>query len=430
MLTPLVMAALSLWALAVQAPVLDSTERARAKQMLNEIKGAIRSNYYDQTYRSIDLNEHFKTAETKIDTAVSLGHAYAIIAQALIDFGDSHTFFIPPQRAATFEYGWTMQMVGDACYVVAVKPGSDAEKKGLKPGDQVLRVEAFTPTRTDLWKARYLYYMLSPRSTMTLVAQSPDGQPRTLSITAKVTPGQQVVEVNVDNLLEGGRLGRDPSLVVVSRYTRANGIAIWKLPGFDFQSGEVDRLTEAILKDASAVIVDLRGNGGGSVRTLELLAGRFFDRDVRIAELKGRRSAKASVARKSRSPFGGKVVVLIDGESASAAELFARVIQIEKRGIVIGDRSSGSVMQSRHFMSAVEGIDGVIPFGASITEADMIMNDGKSLEHAGVTPDELVIPTPADLGEGRDPVLARAVELLGGKLDPLAAGKLFPIEWK
>jgi hypothetical protein len=45
MLTSLVMAAMSLWALAIQAPVLDSTERARAKQMLNEIKSAIRSNY-------------------------------------------------------------------------------------------------------------------------------------------------------------------------------------------------------------------------------------------------------------------------------------------------------------------------------------------------------------------------------------------------
>ena len=91
---------------------------------------------------------------------------------------------------------------------------------------------------------------------------------------------------------------------------------------------------------------------------------------------------------------------------------------------------SGSVMQSRHCMSAVEGIDGVIPFGASITEADMIMNDGKSLEHAGVVPDELLLPTPADLAAGRDTVLARALALLGAPLDAHTAGKMFPVEWK
>ncbi len=58
------------------------------------------------------------------------------------------------------------------------------------------------------------------------------------------------------------------------------------------------------------------------------------------------------------------------------------------------------------------------------------MADGKSLERAGVVPDELVFRTPADLAAGRDPALARAVALLGGTLDPGAAGKLFPVEWK
>jgi carboxyl-terminal processing protease len=430
MVIPFVSALVSVVALVWQAPALDSTERARARQMLNEIKSAIRSTYYDQAFRGLDLNQHFKAAETKIDAAVSLGHAYAVIAQALIDFGDSHTFFLPPQRAATFEYGWEMQMIGDTCYVVAVKPGSDAEKKGLKPGDQLLRIEAFTPTRTDLWKARYLYYVLSPRGTMNLVAQSPGGEPRTLSIAAKVTPGQQVIEVNIDNFLETGTFGRDPSLAVISRYTRAEGIALWKLPGFDFQAEEVDRLIDAVVKDASSVVVDLRGNGGGSVKTLEHMTGRFFERDVKIADLKGHRSTKASIAKKRRAPFSGKVVVLIDADSGSAAELFARVIQLERRGVVIGDRSSGSVMQSRRFMSTVEGLDGFIPFGASITEADVIMTDGKSLEHVGVAPDELIRPTPADLAAGRDPVLARAVEMLGGTLDPASAGKIFPIEWK
>jgi len=119
---------------------------------------------------------------------------------------------------------------------------------------------------------------------------------------------------------------------------------------------------------------------------------------------------------------------LIDSKSGSAAELFARVIQLEKRGVVIGDVTQGAVMEAKHYEEKA-GVDTVIFYGASVTEWDLVMSDGKSLEHVGVTPDEILLPSPHALANGRDPVLAHAVEMLGVKITGEEAGKAFPYEW-
>jgi carboxyl-terminal processing protease len=177
-----------------------------------------------------------------------------------------------------------------------------------------------------------------------------------------------------------------------------------------------------------ALILDLRGNPGGSVETLKYLIGGCFEKEIKIGDRIGRSEQKPMIAKLHGHPFTGKLVVLVDSKSASAAELFARVVQIEKRGTVLGDLSSGSVMEAKHY-SYKAGIDTVVFYGASITDADIVMTDGKSLEHNGVVPDEIMLPSAEDLANGRDPVLARAVEKVGGKLDPEAAGKLFPYEW-
>lgn len=420
---------------AQQAPLLNATERTRAKEMLESIESALRNNYYDKTFHGLDLDAHFKAAKAKLETALSQGHAYAIIAQALMDLNDSHTFFLPPDQPAKYEYGWKMSMIGDECYVVAVKPGSDAAAQGVKPGDRLVRFDAFQPQRDQLWKAQYLYFVLSPRRALKVVMQAPGEQPRALELAARVTPGSKDQRVSLDNLLDGGSISFDNEpMVRVSRTQRIGDVAIWKLDSFDYKPQDMDRIFDATVKGASSLIIDVRGNHGGLVKTLEQVVSRLFDRDVKIGDVKSRKATKASTARARKNPFTGKLVVLVDAESASAAEVLARVVQLEKRGTIVGDRSSGSVMQGMVRMFAIEVPDPseliLIPYAASITDADLLMSDGHSLEHVGVTPDELVLPTAADLRAGLDPALARAAAIVGVPLTPAAAGGLFPIEWK
>jgi carboxyl-terminal processing protease len=124
------------------------------------------------------------------------------------------------------------------------------------------------------------------------------------------------------------------------------------------------------------------------------------------------------------------LAVLVDSRSGSAAEIFARIIQIEKRGVVIGDRTAGAVMRSAYHPGLLGDMSSgnMIPYGASITDADFIMPDNQRLELVGVIPDEVSLPSPADLAARRDPVLAKAVALLGGRISPEDAGALFPVE--
>jgi len=93
--------------------------------MLDTIKDELKRNYYDPAFHGMNLDTRFKEADAKIKQSTSMGQVLGIIAQVLIELNDSHTFFLPPGRSSRTDYGWVMQMIGEKCYVVAVKPGSD-----------------------------------------------------------------------------------------------------------------------------------------------------------------------------------------------------------------------------------------------------------------------------------------------------------------
>lgn len=403
-------------------------ERSQVLDMLQQISPDIQKHYYDPKFHGVDWAAQVAEATKKIDAADSMPRAVTAVASAVTSLDDSHTFFLPPAYTAHFNYGWQAQMVGDRCFVMRVRPGSGAEKKGLKPGDELTAINGFTPTRDDFWKMEYVFKTLRPQPGLVLDVRDPDGQQRCLEVATTVIPQQRILDMTAaSNIWDEIRQEENEDHLGRARFNSVGDVGILKLPSFMFDISDVDRMMGWARKD-KALVIDLRGNPGGYVKTLQYLIGATFEKEVKIGDRVGRSEHKPMITKTHDHPFTGKLVVLVDSKSASAAELFARVVQLEKRGTVMGDRSSGSVMEAKRY-SYRGGTDTVIYFGASITDADIVMTDGKSLEHTGVTPDEVVLPSAADLADGRDPVLAHAVETLGGKLTPEAAGKLFPYEW-
>jgi carboxyl-terminal processing protease len=410
---------------------ISSLDRDRAQEMLKVVADEVRKHYYDATMHGVDWDAKVAEAKQKIEKTNSMNMALSEIAVVLASLNDSHTFFLPPQHSNRFDYGWEYQMVGEHCFVTQVRPRSDAEAKGVKPGDEIMLLDGYRPDRDNLWKMQYTFSVLRPQPGFRLGLQDPAGNQRQVDVLARIREGKRVTDLTAgagNDIWNVVREQENSEHLMRARYAeRGDQLIVLKVPEFIFSVTEVDNMIDKVRK-YPALIVDLRGNPGGSVETLKNLVGGLFDKDVKIADRVGRKETKPEVAKAGRHPFSGKLVVLVDSRSASAAELFARVIQLEKRGVVVGDRTSGSVMEARHYNEKI-GVDTVLFYGASVTESDLVMTDGKSLEHKGVTPDETVLPSAADLAAGRDPVMARAAELLGVKVTPEEGGKFFPYEW-
>jgi len=397
--------------------------------MLTAVKREIEQTYFDPALKSVDFNANATVAKERIDKAESIGDAFSAIAQFVLELDDSHTFFLPPRQTVASDYGWLMGMVGDTCYVLRVKPGSDAARQGVAPGDVVKSVNGWRPTRATLWRIEYLFLVLRPQPGLHVELITPKGVERELNIAADVKQSKKVVS------LVGAESGWDISRLIDEQAKQARErkpqivesgkqVLVARLPSFSTDEGSVHQVLSRA-HGREVLILDLRGNSGGAVDVLQTLLGGLFANDITIGSLKEREKVTPQVAKGAGSyAFGGRVFVLVDAASASASELLARAVQLTERGTVIGDRTAGAVMVARQRSLVTTHGENVIQFGASVTVADVVMSDVARLEKKGVTPDFIVLPTADDLASGRDPALAQALKFAGQTVDAAAAGAL------
>jgi C-terminal processing protease CtpA/Prc len=327
---------------------------------------------------------------------------HGAISALLYQLHDSHTVFIPPKRKIKAVYGFKAKPFANNVLVYEVEKDGPAAKAGLQLGDHIVGINGLNAARDTFFDMVRCLTVLDPRVELDLeVAQNESIHTVKVPATIVAQSPQyffSYIETGHDSY------ARQP---FYNSKDYGEGIRYLRVRTFVMPSTELVGMMKS-LQDAKAVIVDLRGNGGGRLSTMLDFMGQFLHEPFEMATSVSRKKSEPIRVKPISPAISCPLYVLIDSASASASEMFARSMQIHKRAVVIGDRSSGRV-NSAHFFWQPIGPWEAVEFGTEIAVSKIVMENGEELEGRGVTPDEFCIPQAADLRAERDPCLDRAL---------------------
>jgi carboxyl-terminal processing protease len=357
---------------------------------LNEVAGLLDAEYYRGP-----LDE---AARASFDDRLEQSALVGLASGA----GDPYTSYLPPDTAAPLteqlsgQYGGigvTVQQRDGRLVIVQVLPDGPAEAAGVRPDDVLLSVDG-----TDLAGAT--------TADAGALIRGEVGTTVSLALSRTLTGEQLTVPVERRQL---------DAPVVVYSLDPATGIARFSVSGFTgVTTRQLDQaLAQARTDGAAGLILDLRGNGGGSVTAAQEMIGRFVPAQSGPAlyETVGRAGDSDQVSSLPIiAPDGGvsdlPLVVLVDGGTASAAEIVAASLRDYGRATVIGSPSfgKGSVQRVHTFND-----DAIL----KVTIAEWLTPDHQRLDGVGVSLDvEVAAGSPDDARD--DQLVAATAYLVSG----------------
>ncbi|MEA3503772.1 MAG: S41 family peptidase, partial [Bacteroidota bacterium] len=212
----------------------------------------------------------------------------------------------------------------DTVMIIRAISGGPSEKIGIRDGDRIVTIDNDTVAGIGVTNQKVMKKLKGPKGT-------------------KVNVG--IFRQGVKNLISY-TITRDiiPTFSVDISYKPTDSIGYIKLNKFSATSYKEVRSGLEKLKSqgANKIILDLRGNGGGYMQAAIQIADEFLSNKKLIVYTEGNNRPKQSAyATKNGICENDKIIVLIDGGSASASEILAGAIQDNDRGIIIGRRSFG-----------------------------------------------------------------------------------------
>lgn len=313
--------------------------------------------------------------------------------------GDAYTTFFNPDDNKLFKeqikgsfsgIGAEVGMKDKVLTVIAPLKDTPAWNAGLKKGDKILKVDG--TNTTDLSVDKVISMLHGEKGTPVTITILRDGENKTREI--------KIVRDTIE-------------IPTIDTEKRDDGIFVIKFYSFSENS---DRLFAKALQEFAQsgdhkLILDLRGNPGGYLESAVNIGSWFIDEGKVIVTEDFGTNKKAQVYR-SHGPrvFTDKLqfVVLVDGGSASAAEILAGALKEHGIATLVGEKTFGKG-------SVQELVDITPETSLKVTVAKWLTPNGVSISQAGLEPDVKVPYTVKDYEASVDPQMNKAVEILKAK---------------
>lgn len=345
------------------------------------------------------LDQKFvQTGTSTVDTS-SQARMYGAIKGMVDAMGDPYTVFQTPEEAAEFNasiegslegVGLEMGIKDKVLTVIAPLPNSPAQRAGIISGDKVVAING--KSTVDIKFEEAIKTIRGKKGTSVKLTVVREG---------KSQPIDFVVVRDVISI---------PALD--TNYNKTNGVFTIRLYSFNAQSAtEFQSALRAFIESKSdKLVLDLRGNPGGFLWTAVDIASYFLPQGkVVVKESIGSGKDKKEEIETSRgyNIFNQnlKMVVLVDGGSASASEILAGALQEHGVAKVVGNKTFGKGSVQEYIKTSNNT-------AIKVTIAKWLTPNGVSISEGGLTPDYVVNRTVEDIQKNRDPQMDKAVELL------------------
>lgn len=369
---------------------------------------------YDKWFKRLQKNDRTRRLELYLN--------------AFTNVFDPHTGYYSPREKENFDIqmsgklegiGARLQSDGEKTSVTEIVPGGPAWKGGeLQPKDVVVKVGQGKDEPIDVmgWDIDDVVGKIrGPKGTVaTLVIQKPDGTEKTIQITRDVVLMEEGFAKSL--LLKTPSLQEKVGYIYLPKFY-ADFTPQGQTSCAQDVAKEIDKLKKENVK---GIILDLRNNGGGSLRDVVQMSGLFIEEGP-VVQVKSR-NRQPEIMRDfdNRVQWGGPLVVMVNGFSASASEILAAAMQDYGRAVIVGSTASyGKGTVQRFFdLDNASSNDEVKPLGEmKLTIQKFYRISGKTTQLDGVVPD-IVLPdfyNELELGERENDF-----PLASNTIDPVA----------